>query len=399
MTVMTKDAPVKTYDELRRIVTAVEPLIRHGAAQAEAQRYVPESVVDALRSHGLFRIWIPETFGGWEVDPVTAFRVFEDVSAIDSAAGWLVQMSAGVSGLGAFFGNQAVEELYADPDNVFADTFAAPARATPVEGGYGVSGQIPWSSNCKVADWFFCTAMVMEGEEPKMAGGHPVTKVLALPTSEIEIVDNWNVMGMRGTGSHDVKMTDVFVPEHRAADMVPLEKPANDAWPEAFGNMTVWHIIASVAVPSLGIGRAALESFVELAKTRIPANEESTVDTQALHHYRLGEAKATLAAARALMHSSMTEVWESASVGRLITDEQKGQLQLAGSFGARAACDAIELIAPSAGGSAIREDSKLNRHLRDLRTITAHAYIKTDRYRDVGALMVGQPPSWGFFAF
>ena len=399
MTVMTKDAPVKTYDELRRIVTAVEPVIRAGAAQAEARRYVPETVVDALRSQGLFRIWIPEAFGGWEVDPVTAFRVFEDISAIDSAAGWLVQMSAGVSGLGAFFGNEAVREIYSDPDNIFSDTFAAPAQATPVEGGYTVRGQIPWSSNCKVADWFFCTGMVMEGGEPKMTGGHPVMKVLALPTSEIEVVDNWNVTGMRGTGSHDVKMTGVFVPEHRAADMMPLARPASDAWPEAFGNMTVWHIIASVAVPSLGIGRAALDSFVELAKTRVPANEESTLDTQALHHYRLGEAKATLAAARALMYRSMEEVWASASAGHLITDEQKGQLQLAGSFGARAACDAIELIAPSAGGSAIREDGELNRHLRDLRTITSHAYIKTDRYQDVGALTLGQPPSWGFFAF
>lgn len=399
MTVTLEKAPVKTDEELRRIVTAVEPVIKEGAARAESERNVPRAVVDVMRSQGLFRIWIPETLGGWEVDPVTAFRVFEDISAIDSAAGWLVQMSAGVAGLGVFFGNRAVEELYADPDHVFADTFAVPAQATPVEGGYDVSAHMPWASNCKNSDWFLCTAMVMDGADSKMVDGHPVMKLLALPTSEIEVVDNWNVMGMRGTGSHDVKLSGVFVPEHRAADLVPLERPANDAWPEAFANMTVWHIIASIAVPSLGMAGAALAGFVELAKTRVPAAEQDTIDTQGLHHYRLGEAKAKLSAARAFVYSAMTDVWASASAGHLITQEQKCQLQLAGSFGARAACDAIELIAPSAGGSAIREDSEINRHLRDLRTITAHAYIKTDRYRDVGALMMGRPPAWGFFAF
>ena len=393
------DARVQSYEELRRIVEEVEPVIRNGAARAESEGNVPAEVREALRAAGLFRIWIPASLGGWEVDPVTALRIFEDLSTIDSAAGWLVQMSAAVAALAVFFGEEAVEEMFANPDDIFADTFAAPGQARPVDGGYRVDAHIPWSSNCKNADWFICLAMVMDGSEPKMMDGHPVMKVVVLPTSEIEVVDNWDVTGMKGTGSHDVKISDAFVPEYRAGDMVPFQEPANRAFSPAFGNMTVWHGVASVGVPALGIGRAALDAFVELAGTRTPAIEETRVDKQVLHQYRLGEARAKLEAARSFLYRAISELWESASAGHLVTQEQKCLIQLAASFAPRTACDAVELIAPSAGGSAIREGTPLNRHLRDLRTLTAHAFTKTDRFRDVGALTLGQPAAWGFFAF
>lgn len=160
--------------------------------------------------------------------------------------------------------------------------------------------------------------------------------------------------------------------------------------------MTVWHIVAAVGMNSLGIARAAMDTFIGMAKAKTPAYQTATVNTQTLAHYRLGEAKAILGAARAYIYETMSRVWESAKLGNFITVDQKADLQLAGTYAIRAACDSIELLAASAGGNAMRQSDRFNRHLRDLRTLTQHAYVSADRYEDVGAIALGQPPRWGF---
>ena len=166
----------------------------------------------------------------------------------------------------------------------------------------------------------------------------------------------------------------------------------------SFTNMTVWHIVAGVGMNSLGIA-AAMDAFIGMAKAKTPAYQTATVNTQTLAHYRLGEAKAILGGARAYMYETMSRVWESAKAGNFITMDQKADLQLAGTHAVRAACDSIELLAASAGGNAIRQSERFNRHLRDLRTLTQHAYLSADRYEDVGAIALGQPPRWGFLQF
>jgi alkylation response protein AidB-like acyl-CoA dehydrogenase len=366
---------------------------------AEADCKVPKEAIDAIREAGLFRIWIPEKLGGWDVDPVTACRIFEDIARIDSAASWSVQMSNGVAALGRFFGDQAVAEIYAGGNKILADAFAPPGAAVPVEGGYRFTGQFPFGSGCRYADWFMALGLVMDDGQPRMDEGNPVIRIMAFPMAEAEVVDNWDTLGMRGTGSDDVKVENLFVPEHLTAALVPIEGAANAAWSPAMNNMSVWHIIASIATTPLGVAATALEEFVAVAKAKTAAYQTETVDRHALSHYRLGEARATLNAARAGLYDAMAKAWEDAQAGTFITAERKCDLQLAGSFAARAARDAVELIAASAGANAFRHSSSLTRHLRDLRTTTQHAYISTDRYEDVGAITLGQTQKWGFLFF
>ena len=337
--------------------------------------------------------------GGWDVDPVTAFRIFEDIARIDSATAWTVQMSNVVAGQGRFFCDQAVEEIFEGGEKILALALNPPGTAIPVEGGYRLTGQFPFASVCHHAEWCNVLALVMDGDQPRMVDDEPVELLMAIPMSDAEIVDHWDTLGMRGTGSHDVKVQDLFIPEHRAPALVPIEAAANAAWSPAMNNLSVWHLISSISLTSLGIASTALKEFTEIAKAKTAAYQTETVDRKSLAHYRLGEAKATLNAARANMYYTLAGVWETAQAGSFITVEQKCDLQLAGSFAARAACDAVELIAASAGGNAMRHSSSLTRHLRDLRTVTQHAYISTDRYEDVGAMMVGQTQKWPFLFF
>jgi alkylation response protein AidB-like acyl-CoA dehydrogenase len=387
---------MKSYDELSAIVKSIEPVLRANAAEAEATCNLPKATVDAVRSAGLFKLWVPESLGGWQVDPVTAYRVFEDISTIDSAAGWLVQMSAAISGLGLFLGDRAVEEMYTGGNHIFADAFSPAGQSVPADGGYRLTGQFPFASNCKHADWFMALGVVTEGSEPRTVNGLPVVKIHAFPMKEAQIIENWDTLGMRGTGSHDVKATSLFVPEHRTANMAPVTEAANEFWASSFTNMTAWHAVASIGMNSLGIARAAMDVFIGMAKAKTPAYQTATVNRQTLAHYRLGEAKGLLGGARSYIYETIGRVWESASAGNFITMEQKADLQLAGAHAVRAACDAIELLAASAGGSAMRQSDRFNRHLRDLRTLTQHAYVSADRYEDVGAIALGQSPRWGF---
>ena len=399
VTVTTGVEVMKTYDEIGQIIMDLAPSLRDGGARAEAERELPADLVGHLREAGFFKIWIPKSLGGWEVDPVTACRVFEAIARIDSAAAWCVQMSNAVTVLGRFFSDRAVAEIFDGGNTIMADAFHPVGAAVEVDAGYRLNGQFSFSSGCRHADWFIGLAAVMEGDAPRMVDGQPLLKLLALPMSDASVVDNWNSLGMRGTGSHDVKCNDLFVPEHRTATLAPIERANNSAWPRAHDNLSIWHLIASIATTSLGVAQQALDEFVEVAKNKTAAYRTETVDRHALTHYRVGEAHVTLKAARANFYDAMGQAWASAGTGTPISVQEKCDLQIAASYAARAACDAIEIVAASAGANAFRNESALERHLRDLRTVTQHAFISTDRYEDVGALMLGQTPKWGFLHF
>ncbi len=390
---------MKTFDEIHQLVKDLEPALREGGATAEAARELPSNLVGLLRDAGLFKIWIPESLGGWEVDPVTACRVFEAIARVDGAVAWCVQMSNAVTALGRFFSDRAVAEIFDGGNTIMANAFHPAASATEVEGGYRLNGQYAFSSGCRHADWFIGLAVVMDDDAPRTLDGQPVLMMLALPMAEVEVVDNWHTLGMRGTGSHDVKCADLFVPLHRGAALTPIGRANNSAWPAAFDNLSIWHLIASIATTPLGVAQSALDQFVEVARRKTAAYQTETVNRQSLTHYRVGEAHVTLKAARTNFYDAMGQAWASATGGAPIGLQQKCDLQIAASYAARAARDAIEIIAASAGANAFRSECPLERQLRDLRTVTQHAFISTDRYEDVGALMLGQTQKWGFLHF
>lgn len=390
---------MKDYKELKQIVDQLEATLREAAPQAEAECEYPKALVETFRDTGFFKIWAPKKLGGWDIDPVTACKIFEDLAYIDSAAAWVVQMSNAVGVLGRFFEDRAAEEMFGDGNAIFADAFSPPGSAVPVEGGYRLTGQFPFGSGCRHADWFISLGLVMDGDAPRMSDGAPVIHMMAFPMSDAEVVNNWDTLGMRGTGSHDVKVTDLFIPAHRSPPLMPIADANNQAWGTEINKLTIWHIHASIAAIPLGIARAAMDEFVGLTASKVPAFRAETVNTQALAHNRLGEGRATLTAAKAGLYETLGCAWASANEGDFITVEQKCDIQLAASYAARAACDAIERISASAGTTVVRNGTKLNRHLRDLRTITQHAFISRDRYADAGCMLLGQTPGWGFMQF
>ena len=389
--------PMASISSLLDSVRRIEPVIRAHAADAERERRLPDAVADAMRACGLYRMWRPRTFGGLEVDPITTFQVLEEVSRIDSAAGWNLQLASAVDAFGAWFPDDGAQEIFGQPDTTFAAGFFPPRRAVSVDGGYRVTGQTPFASGAHQAQWFMGLAQIIDDDTPRLAAdGTPVTLMTMCPANEAAIVDTWRTLGMRGTGSHDVLMTDVFVPSRHAAVLAPLEQPGT-AYEGPLYRLTVWAAIAVLATVPLGIARAAIDDLLELAGRKTPSYLATPLRDRVTVQALTGEAEATLGAGRAYLYEALREVWDKALQGQLIDMPGKMKLQLAATHAAAAAARAVDLVQVAAGTTGIRDEYRFQRHFRDVHTITQHAYISASRYESGGQYFLDVPIEWPFY--
>jgi len=390
---------VSSLDNLLEAVRTLEPVIRRHAAEAERERKLSAPVAAAMRAAGLYGMWCPKAFGGLEVDPTTAFRVIEEISRIDSAAGWNLQASTVADLLGAWFPAAGAAEVFRDPRTILASAFFPPRSAVPVDGGYRVTGRTTFVSGACEADWIAGLAHVLDGGEPRLGpDGQPLTLLTMFPRTDVEIIDNWDTLGMCGTGSHDVSVTDVFVPERRAVPWVPLQLPPA-AYAGPLYRLTVWPIVGALAVPSLGVARAAIQALIELATRKTPAYTTKTLKDRPAVQSQLAYAEATLGAVRAYLYEAFAEAWTEAIAARRLTPEHKARIQLAATTATLASAEVVDLVHTAVGATGIRCEQPFQRHFRDAHVLTQHAYISPSRYESVGRLMLGLDPEWGFFSF
>ncbi len=382
---------------LIEIVHQIEPVIREHSDEAERERQLSDAVAEAMRAQGLYRLWRPKAFGGLEVDPMTAFRVFEEVARIDSAAGWNLQLTCGAEAFGAFLPDQGAQEIFGPPDASFAGSFFPPRKAVPVDGGYLVSGPSSFLSGCRHATAFIGLANIYDGNVVRLGpNGAPLGLITACPASDGTIIDNWRTMGMRGTGSHDVLMTDVFVPAHRTALLAPYEKPGA-AYRGPLYKFTLWTVVSALSSIPLGIARAAIDELLDLASRKTPSYTVKQLRDRSTVQAMIGEAEATLGAARAYLYEALQEVWNSAVLGRIIDMPGKMKLQLAATHAAVTCAKVVDLVHEAAGTAGIRDEYRFHRHFRDVHTITQHAFISASRYESGGQFYLGVPIEWPFY--
>ena len=403
MTHQAEDEPMTDTTDLRPSdlfgkIEEIEPLIRENALEAERQRRLSPAVAEALRDAGLFRMFRPQSRRGLELDPVTAFRLIEAVARIDGAAGWNVGISNASEAFGAWLSDAASEEVFGAREAVLAGAFNPPRKAKVVDGGYRLTGRTSFNSNCHTATWFIGLAHVHDGDEPRFDElGNPVTLVTFVPAHESRIIENWETLGLGGTGSHDVEVSDVFVPSARAPLFVPLEKPSR-AYSGPFHRVSVWSAIACNAVPALGIAQSAIDELVALGR-KVPAYTERSLRDRPVVQQQLARAEGKLSAGRAFFHSAYDHVWKQTLEGRSLEMADRARCQLAASHAVLAAAEAVDLVHAAAGSTGIRNEHRFQRHFRDAHVITQHAFVGATRLEAVGQVMMGLEPDWPFFAF
>jgi alkylation response protein AidB-like acyl-CoA dehydrogenase len=378
-------------------VRALEPVIREHAPAAERERRLPAAVVNAMRNDGLHRLWRPTRFGGHEADPMTAFQVFEEVSSIDSAVGWNLQLSCGVDTFGPWFPDDGALEIFGAADAILAGAFFPPRRAVRVDGGYRVTGRTPFVSGVDHCSWLIGLANIIENDAPRLSEtGGAVTLITACPIENATIVENWRTLGMRGTGSHDAVMSDVFVPERHTALLVPLDNPGN-AYQGPLYRFTIWAAVAALSTVATGIARAAIDALIELAGTKSPAYMTKPLKDRAIVQAQIGRAEAALGAGRAFLYQSLQDAWTEAEKGRTIDLSHKMRIQLAATQAVTAAAEAVDLVQAAAGTTGIREEYCFERYFRDVHTISQHGFISASRFESVGQLLLGVPAEWPFY--
>jgi indole-3-acetate monooxygenase len=278
---------------------ALAPQIQASAEEGERMRRLPLPVVQAMAQAGLFRLWIPRALGGEEADPMTLVRVVEEVSRADGAAGWCAAIGGEYGAFGGYLSAGAACEIYgSDPLGITGGAFRPFGRAVVVEGGYRVTGRWPLGSGCQHSAWIVGGCQILQEDQPRLdPDGTPVTRLLFFPAASCEILDTWHSIGLRGTGSHDYAVTDVFVP---AAHSLSFREPPVEPGP-LYAMPTIALFATVLAAVPLGIARHAINILTELAGTKIASRSRRTLRGDATMQADLGRAEALLRSGRAFL--------------------------------------------------------------------------------------------------
>ena len=336
---------------------------------------MPPDLVARVRQAGLFRIAQARDFGGAELDPSDIVTVFEELCRGDASAGWTTMIGNGAPAFASWLDPDVAHDLLgADADFTSASIFAPMGRGADVgDGNLTVDGSWQWASGSRHAEWFANGLFVFDGDAPRMVADRgPDWRLAFFPSDRVEIIDNWDVAGMRGTGSNDVAVHGLVVPlEHTIS---PFFEPARQDGP-------LWRLpfftligVTLVGFP-LGVGRRALDELAELAMTKIRSGSFEPVGEDPAAQVELARAEGSLQGARSFVFDAVGDIWDSALAGDEPSVHQRARLQLAAQEAMRAAVEAVDTAFHLAGGGAIHSASPLQRCFRDLHTVKQHVYF------------------------
>src|ERR1700738_1868619 len=381
---------------VQELVDTVAPVLVVSRAESEAARRLAPEAMNALVDAGVLRALVPAVYNGSQLGPVHGVKLFEELAYFDGAAAWVGAINAAATWLLSLLPPQAADEILADPRAVVNGSLFPPLTAERVQGGYRVSGRSAFASGCNYATWLQCPAVVGENGVPRIgANGAPMAILVHVPAAETEIIDNWNTLGMRGTGSHDFQMTDAFVPDYRLWPMGPVA-PVNPAFDDGLSRMGVWWFSPLVASVSLGIARAAIGELIELAQRKTPSYTHVGLADKPVVQDKLARARAGVDAARTYLYSSLAAADETVRTRPRLSIEQGIPLALAGSHAVEAACQAVDLVHSCAGTSGIRNEQRFQQYFRDIHTISQHAFASPTRFESIGKLILGRESDWPF---
>jgi alkylation response protein AidB-like acyl-CoA dehydrogenase len=378
----------------------IAPIIREHAQTAERERRLAKPALEALHSAGFIQLLTPKSLGGLEVDPVTLFRIVEEVSRSDSAAGWALQSGNAGAWWASRLPDAGVEEVYGSrPDVMVAAAFHPPQQATEVDGGYQVTGRGPLASMIHDCEWIMFSAFIMEGDQPRMTPHGPAVIAVLLPTSDVQIIDTWHTLGMRGTDSNDAAFTNVFVPERRAFPLTPDFRPGKHFGGPAYRFPAVPIIgLFSVGVV-LAAARGAIDEFRDLAQRKVPMGSMKTLRDRGVVQVGIAEAEALLRSARGFFLETMEEAWARTKAGQPHALAQRADLLLAGVHAVKTGAQVTDRMHRLAGTTGIYSRSPLERFFRDAHTLRHHGFVAENKLESVGQVYLGLPPDFPLIAF
>ncbi len=354
-------------------------------------RHVPRDMIAKMKQAGIFRASTPQCFGGDALAPADFLRILEKIAIADGSTAWVAAFGSANVYLAALpYATQA--EIYATgPDQIFSGGLYPMQLAQRAPGGYIATGRWHFASGCKGADWLGVGIGV---ESPAPDGGAPQVQFFTAvrPAGEIEIVDNWDVVGMQGTGSHDLRLQDKFIPEAwtcvRGASGV-IDEPL-------YRYPAVAYQAAVHAAVNVGLARAALDLVAEMAGGAKIMPGALRLADRPYYRIEMAKAEAMWRSARAFFYESSEQAWETILSGDPLPVEQANLLRLSATWAAHSCAEVVQQAYRIAGIAAIQKTHRLQLIVRDAMVVTQHASLNEGTYDQAGAIFAGLAPAKGY---
>lgn len=373
-------------------VRSLAPIIADTADRAERERRLPPELVAELHGAGLFRLLLPRTFGGAEIDPPAFSRIIEAVAQLDASTAWCLCQANGCAMTAAYLNPAVADEIWGNDPNAVLAWGPGQGEAVVEGDGYRVNGDWSFASGGRHATWLGGHSAVLEadGTPRRLADGSAVVRTMLFPAGESTMTDVWEVMGLLGTGSDNFAVRDITVAhDHSVTRDDPAERQ-HDAPLYQFPAMSLY--AAGFSGTALGIARPMLDALKELASEKTPRLARQRLLDDGVIQSEFAQAVARLGSADAYLSNQLTEVWETVFASGRLSVEGRMRIRLAATYAIHEAKVVADTAYDLAGATAIFTGTAFERRFRDMHTLTQQLQGRKSHFRTVGAFLFGHPP-------
>jgi alkylation response protein AidB-like acyl-CoA dehydrogenase len=379
-----RSAPFTSSEDFQALLADVRQRGRSG--QFDRLGHIPQDVIDRFKAVGVYRACVPKRFGGDERTPAEFCAMVEQMSIADGSAGWVASFGMSPVYL-ASLPLDTIRQVYAKgPDVVFAGGIFPPQPAETVAGGFRVKGRWKYSSGCMGA------SLVGVGIAPKNGDKLDLPRLAVMPREKAQIDPTWDTVGLLGTGSHDLVVDDVVVPE----EWTFIRGGAPNLDEPFFRYPSLSFATQVLSVVGLGVARAALDELRDMAAGRVSVTGAPAVADRPLSQVEIARAEAELRSARAFFFEAMEDAWATVLAGDPVPAEKSNLLRLSSTHASRVSARVARSVQMLSGMSGIYHDSPLARFVNDAQVVTQHAFMGDVTYQNAGAIFFGKQPLPGY---
>jgi alkylation response protein AidB-like acyl-CoA dehydrogenase len=367
------------------------PAIVAAADELERTRRIPAPLLEQLHASRLLRMQLPRSVDGDQTDPMTYLAAIEELSRHDGSIGWNVFVANSSALIAPFLEPDVAREIFANPKAVVAWGPPNACKATAVDGGYLISGKWDFASGCRQATWMGAHGPVVErdGSLRRDAKGHTAIRSLLFPVSEATLLDTWNPIGLRGTASDSYRVDNLFVAERFSSTRNEPELRRERGPLYAFTMQGLYAV--GVAGVALGLARAMLGEFIELARRKAPRYLTRLADN-AVIQADVARAEASLGASRAYLVDTLATIYAHADDIAPIDIADRARVRLACTHAIHTSLEVADFTYKGAGVDAIFPGSPFERRFRDIHTVSQQIQSRSAHYEAVGRILLGTMP-------
>lgn len=374
-----------TAEEILANARALVPTLRERSADIEAARRLPKEVVQLLRDAGVFRMNMPKIWGGPEMTPMQQNEVIAELTRGNGSVGWCVMIGADSGIMSAYLDDDVAREMYPRLDMVQAGWYQPVGRMQKTRGGYIVNGKWAFASGCTHCDWLSAGCLLLDenGQTTPSSFGFPEWKVVMAKPEEYELIDTWHTTGLQGSGSLDYVAKDLFIPEERTFSF--FDKPKREG---ILYSAPDTYLRKMPGIP-LGIARDAIDTVTKMMSEKLEVPTMRPYCEMPRVQSAIAQAEGLYGGARAYLFDSLETQWERLEQREPLTKKERADMWLARINMFQSARQIVELLFDTVGGSAIySKKSSLDRHLRDVITISQHIVGQKKSWETVGAMLL-----------